>query len=306
MLQWLDPVTGVWRLDTSSRGKNVVVDSDGFTRRVANLTGCPIAAVVTNAGSNYTAATVAPSTGNSTWTAVVGGAVDSTVTITTAGAGYGVAPILLISAPPAGGVQATAYCTISGGAINAVVVTNQGAGYKSAPTIKVVPNPADPNGSPTTTAVLTAALTGAGTVTAVYCTNPGAALSAAPTLTISGDGASAAATALQLTTITGVTFTGGGAGYTADNIAFTNGGKPTATPIYTNPIIEYTDFIPRSYYAKFTQTAGALSAVAETYDSGLFLDAAALLVVDAAPITTAATLAVTQAGLHDTCFIQPL
>lgn len=68
--------------------------------------------------------------------------------ISTAGAGYTVAPAITISG--GGGTGATATCTISGGAVNSATITNQGSGYTSTPTVTVT---AAPSGG--TTAVLT-------------------------------------------------------------------------------------------------------------------------------------------------------
>jgi hypothetical protein len=68
------------------------------------------------------------------------------------GTGYTTAPIITIGAPPAGGVTATATCTISGGQVNSVTVTNKGSGYLTLPAITVV------GGSPTITSKLYAVL----------------------------------------------------------------------------------------------------------------------------------------------------
>jgi len=49
---------------------------------------------------------------------------------------YTAAPTVTLSAPPTGGVQATATCTIdSTGAVNLVTVTSPGSGYTTAPTV---------------------------------------------------------------------------------------------------------------------------------------------------------------------------
>jgi hypothetical protein len=135
-LQYLDPVSNLWVVANQLAGAGRYVNSDGANWRLANLTGCPVGAIVTNSGTGYTSApTVTPSSGSSTWTAIVGGAVNTTVTVGTAGSGYTFPPNVWFSAPPNGGIQATGYATISGGAVTAVTVTNQGAGYTSAPTI---------------------------------------------------------------------------------------------------------------------------------------------------------------------------
>ena len=51
VVQWLDPVTGIWRTHSSARGQPWTFYGDGFTRRVANLTGCAVAAVVAGGGT---------------------------------------------------------------------------------------------------------------------------------------------------------------------------------------------------------------------------------------------------------------
>ena len=59
IIQYLDPVTNIWSAGTGAalnRGINFV-KSDGFTCRIANLTGCVISASVAAAGSAYVQAT---------------------------------------------------------------------------------------------------------------------------------------------------------------------------------------------------------------------------------------------------------
>ena len=80
ILQFLDPVTGIWRQESPARTGPQVVYGDGFTRRVANLTGCPVAAVVANgvvyvgsADANVYALNAA--TGNRLWSYATGDAV---------------------------------------------------------------------------------------------------------------------------------------------------------------------------------------------------------------------------------------
>src|SRR5258708_3578776 len=53
VVQFMDPIPGVWRGLSSALVKSVPVISDGFNYRVANLTGCPVTAVVTTGGSGY-------------------------------------------------------------------------------------------------------------------------------------------------------------------------------------------------------------------------------------------------------------
>src|SRR5215469_6604407 len=144
VLQYLDPVTGIWRGLSSVRRGSMRIQSDGFNYRIANLTGCAVAAIVTNGGSGYVQAstTVVASAGGSLWQPIVGGT--CTVTVITAGTGYTVPPFVVIDPPGQQGVQATAYASIgTNGTVSAITVDNMGAGYLTAPNVQIVPNPND-------------------------------------------------------------------------------------------------------------------------------------------------------------------
>jgi hypothetical protein len=279
-LEWVDPVSGVWRINPDSyaaRGTQIV-NCDGQNYRIANRTGCPIGGVVTNAGSGYvqSSTTCTAGAGGSTWAAIVGGGV-SINSITNAGAGYGVPPLILIPGPPPaannsngiGGVQATAYATLTSGTISSITMTNVGAGYQVAPTITIVPSPYDYNGAPTTAATATAALIGSGSIMAVLCTNFGAPQTTAPTLTISGAGLSATATATLLQTITGLSVRSGGSSFQNAAGFITVGGVPSGA-VNTNPQIEETGFLPRPASGELFESGGSLISVSATYDGGLF------------------------------------
>jgi hypothetical protein len=198
-MQWLDPVSGQWLFAGAtaySAGSTAVsegyVHSDGQNLRVVNPQGIATGATVTAAGSGYVQATTTVTSSNSsTWTAVVGGAIS--LTLGTGGSGYTIPPVVLISAPPSPGLQATAVATVSGGIVTGFTIVNAGAGYTTAPTVLIVANPYDPNYGSIVNATATASLTGSGTVTAVLCTNYGAPGASAPTLTINGVGSSATA-----------------------------------------------------------------------------------------------------------------
>jgi len=141
--------------------------------------------------------------------------ISTTVTITTAGAGYAVAPNITFVG--GGGSGAAATATINGsGAITAVTVTSAGTGYTSIPTI-VVSVAGNANGTftaPTTTAVLTAALS-AFTIASVTLDNPGSGYLTAtpPTVTIAGYTGTTAPTVTAIVNtagfVTGFTFTAG-------------------------------------------------------------------------------------------------
>lgn len=303
VVQFLDPVTGIWRTHASSwspRSQLEYVKSDGANARIFNPLGCPVAAVVTNAGSGYVQAstTVTANTGGSTWEAIVGGMV-TVSTITNGGGNYGVAPLLFIPSPPPaasnpngiGGVPATGYCTITSGTVSGVTLTNWGAGYPSAPTAVILPSPFDPNlSSGITQAQVTLALFGSGSIAAVLCTNSGAP--ASPTLTIGGVGASATASAVVITTLTGATIFNGGTGITDQGALFTIGGVPTGN-VNTNPEIELTGFLPRPAQVVLANSGGSLVSVSTVVDGGMF---AATPVTVASP--TAGSIGATGASIQ--------
>lgn len=313
VIQYKDPVTGIWRVHNSSRGQLTQVNSDGQNVRVANLTGCPVAAVVTNAGTGYvqSTTTVTPSSGTSTWQAIVGGQVSVVgATVANAGVGYGVAPIVIIAAPPSPGVPATAYATIAGGTVTGVTMVNKGAGYLSAPVVSVQPNPTDPNAaSITTQAAVVMGIFGTGSISAILCTNPGvAAGSTVPTLTIAGAGTSGAATVLTMTTLTGATVFSAGAGYTGGAVLTTYGGIGGATSVSNNPAIELAGYIPRPASALLAAPAGAsIASVSAVYDGGLFVGAPTVVISPISGVlqTTSASIAGIYGSANDTIVIQP-
>src|ERR1035437_8297697 len=200
-LQYLDPVTGNWRTQADAdTGNGQTWSFDGSNQRLANLTGCPVAAIivtgsatgsVTGIGTTATTLTVTPSSGSSTWCPIVGGAVAPlALTGTTGGktnTGFLYPPSIVISAPPPGGLQATAHILMTGGAGTltaiSVIVDNQGAGYTQPPTIQVTNDPRDTVGSWGGTTTL--GLTGTGTLTGLYPLNQGVSLTGVSTLAIS-------------------------------------------------------------------------------------------------------------------------
>lgn len=313
-VQQKDQITGIWRSISQTPNVSRYVMSDGANFRVANLTGCALGAYITNVGSGYTSApTVSASAGSSTWVAIVGGAINTTVTITTAGAGYSHKPMLIVEPPQSSqGVQATAVCTVSAGAINAVTVIDQGAGYTTAPRITIVPDPRD---TVTTQAVLTTALTGSGTITAILCTDHGTPLTSVPTLTISGGGgASGAATVVMCFTATGFTVDNGGAVYgNAQPFLVTAAGGRVAgaAGAVVNPTVGVGLLNPRTAFITGTSTAGgAVTATgAVIQDGGLFAAVPTGFVTaagTAALPTTTAIVTVTVGGVSDLSLVQPI
>jgi hypothetical protein len=253
-----------------------------------------------------------------------------------------VPPILAIDPPPAGGIQATATCTISAGAINAVTVTNAGAGYISAPNVYVMPqygtypgigppvnavapSTAIPPGligsnqppffpginwgiSPGTTGALLTAnptLTGSGTVTGLVMTNWGLGYTGTtiPTIAITGAGA-AAATALMSMSLTSVTITSGGVAYSADTHLWesTLGLLTAATNVINNNAIG-----PRAARGRATQSGGVINAVV-IEDNGFGFQAVPRIGVTATsgtPPTTVANLTAVVGPVTDISILQP-
>jgi hypothetical protein len=218
-LQQYDQGTNNWQCVQVSIYAQTTISSDGTNYRVVNSTGCPVGAVITNAGSGGTNGfygyaqgpgdstqpatalgaaitiqsgivatgnaifTITPSAGGGLWNAIVGGAINSTISfsgtvfngnfasansgagqslggfgqgsaaggITASGGTLWTKPPILVFSPPANQGQQpyilpTAVCTISGGIINAITVIDQGAGLMGLPGIVAVPQPGDVTG----------------------------------------------------------------------------------------------------------------------------------------------------------------
>lgn len=324
LVQYLDPVNGVW-----SRGRGggyqrgqMFVQSDGFNVRVANLTGCPVGAVITAAGSGYVqgTTTVVPTPGNSTWQPIIGGQLANvnSPTLATAGAGYGIAPLVFIPSPPpptnnpngAGGAPASGYCVIASGTVSAFSFTSLGSGYPSPPTPVVLPSPFDPNiNLGITQATLSFSLTGSGSLTGLLCTNNGAPLTPAAgglgfTLTVAGAGTGATVSAIILQTITKASVTGSGAGYGATGLALlTTGGVPPQGSI-VNADSLFLSWIPRQPNISLPSvTAGGTGTI---YDGGLFTALPTAFVVGGlgGGTGTLPTIALTMGGTADIISIQ--
>lgn len=266
-VQELDPVSGTWR-NIGDDGPWNFVWSDGVNVRLANQTGCAVGALITNVGSGYTSnPTVTPSAGSSVWQPIIGGALNTTIVVTNGGTGYTYPPLVEFAAPPAPGIPATGYCTLSGGAVSTVTVVDQGAGYTQAPTISFVNDPREGlNGVSTGSgAAAYATLTGAGTLTGLVVLDHGTPLTSLPTLTFTGGGgSSAAATVLMDWSVTGGAVTTPGADYTAGagfvNVSSVN--RLTAgSAAITNPTMMANIVRQRPAQILFpTSAAGALTA----------------------------------------------
>ena len=321
VVQQLDPVTGLWRkagAGATAGGIEYLFVDPGNNYRLANMTGCAVAALLTSGGSGYTGVpTVVSSGGSSLWKAIVGGAVNTTVTVTNGGSGYTYPPLVLFAAPPAGGLQATGYCTLSAGAVSTVTVTDQGAGYASAPPVSFINDLRETNnpGSGVTTgsgASAITTLTGSQTVTAVVCTDFGNPVTTLPTLTFSGGGgSSAAATVLMCWSITGYTVVTAGAGLAGTFVQITaEDALPLTTPAYTNPSSQGGWIGKRNANIKAPISATGVAAIGTTgqiYDGGIYTSAPIPLVIPTASVvTTAPVVTVAVGGQNDVCYIQSL
>ena len=276
--QEYDPITTIWRDIGDDGPGDVYLQSDGANHRVANQTGCAIGAFITNGGSGYTSApTVTPSAGTSIWTAVIGGAVNTTVTVGNGGSNYLYPPIVAFSVPPSPGVQATGYATISGGIVTTITMTDQGAGYVAAPTVSLLNDPRDTAGSGATA---TTSLTASGQVTAVLCTDHGNPVTGTtvPTLSFTGGGgANATAVVLMCWSIVAISVAAAGAGYTGGaGYVELQGlfGSYTSTTTYTNPGTELglLRFRPSRIYLP-TGAGGTIATTASGFqfvDGGLY------------------------------------
>lgn len=326
-LQFYDPVAQTWRnFDGPFNDSCSIVVGDGSNYRLFNPTGTVVGAVVTNGGTANTALNgvwPAGSTGGVTATTtaggsapagtalfncIVGGAVNTTVTVTAGGSGYTRPPMVQFSQPAPGGLQATGYAVLTAGVVTSIVVTNQGGGYPKAPTVTLKNAPGDTTGSgATATATLDA--TNDGKLVAVTMADGGSGYAAVPTITITGLAGSPAATAIMCFTVVTATTVTGGTNYTngaqvryvADKTA---GSNTTTNPAYTTGL-----YNPRDGYQNRTTTAGATGGV--VIDGGLSqIDHSNNCVIEFASNGTVpgATTFVSGApgGVEDTSFILPV
>lgn len=240
VIEYFDGQSQTWQVmyPVSTGG---YLSADGYNYRARNKYGAASLTTISNAGAatatngigsavNGVSAAVAASdtTGYPTITlqTIVGGSVQAP-TITQAGSGFLVPPLIVIDPPPAGGIQATAYAVLTaagGSGIAAVTMDVVGAGYTATPNFWIIPQPSvylggtqqgsGPGASPppglvypsnaapgnqNTSAVgaqlTSAALTGSGTLTGLTILNPGGGYTtASPSVTFTGGGAAIAAT----------------------------------------------------------------------------------------------------------------
>ena len=200
---WTSVTTGANGAATLSQGATGItgttVFSDGNNYRVLNPTGLPYKASPGGTLTGYTSVpTLTASAGGAVLKAIVGGAVSS-FTITNGGTGYTYPPLVLISPPPALGIQATAYATLTSGVVTSITLgatplgatTGGGAGYTVAPQITIQNDPREGINGVTqgTGAAVTCTLGTSTTLTGVVIVDPGLAQSSAPTVTVSSGSA---------------------------------------------------------------------------------------------------------------------
>lgn len=272
--QEYDPITSLWLTIGGEATTLKYVNSDGYNYRAANLQGCIVGANVTVAGSGYTAA-AAPTvsfvgSASAAATAIIGGAVNTSVTVTNGGSNYTWAPLVFFDAPPIGaGYQATGTSAITSAAVSSVTVNNQGAGYTNVPNIYFINDPRDTTG---VGASAVATLTGAGTVTQLIVTNQGTPASTGlPTISFSTG--SAAATPIMVRSIGGIGLTNAGSGYTGNVLIQAYGnGLTGSTNVLTNP--KWTTGLVRtrvaSIQAGVTTSTALTSAGTSVFDGGIF------------------------------------
>lgn len=215
------------------------LSADGFNFRARNIYGAASLTTISNAGSGMTngigstatsvSAAVAASdtTGGATITLqpIVGGSV-AAPTITQAGSGFLVPPLVVIDPPPAGGIQATAYAVLTaGGAISAVTMDNVGAGYSASPNFYLIPQPAIYQGG-------NSLATAHGNVPAPGLVYPSNAVPGNQNTSSSG----AQLTSIALTgsgTLTGLVVVNAGGGYTTSSpaVTFTGGAGGVAASV---------------------------------------------------------------------------
>lgn len=323
-IQYFDAASQIWRNMNSPvlGGQSMLVTSDGYNIRLANLTGTVVGAIVTNGGSGYTngiyppaaqlgtlaapKATVAAGGGTNLalLNVIVGGAINTTIAITAGGKNYLYPPTLLIDPPPAGGVPASAVVTtVTAGAIAAVTVINAGAGYSSVPKVTIVNDPRDTTG---VGGVLTvnATLDKSGAITALTSSDPGAGMTSVPAITFT-PASTSAATAIMCLTVTAVTWatpnhSGNG------NFGFIQSTVVAGSSTTTNPAITTGLFTPRIGMTAYSTTGSPTTTA--IVDGGLHQVAAGAVLVNNSDgtINAATTTTPTMGNVTDTSYVMAL
>jgi predicted transcriptional regulator len=184
------------------------------------------------------------------------------ITVLDGGVGYSTAPTIEIT-PVLGGGGASAICTVLNGSIQEVIITSTGAGYGAAPTITAVTDK----------------------ITDIIVDTFGNGYTAPPTVTITGGGASSAATATAVVNNQGVasiTIDTNGVGYTstptvvitdsnARFVAIANGSTVNARlPLSSAPNANWSagTALPNSNFTSLAYGGGVYVAVGGTGGSG--------------------------------------
>ena len=370
VLQQYDAGLQYWRNVNVVPAGLVTISSDGTNFRVANTTGNPVGAVITAAGSggingfygwnasggpiNASGVSVLPgaaftmsngvatsgnaiftisTTGGALWNAIVGGAINTTISVSgtvyqnssvfssagtpyTASGGslYTKPPLILFTPPPNQGQQPyvlpTAICGISSGAINSVTVINQGAGLLGLPGIVVIPQPGDTTGGGALLGWLSgnAAQVGSGTVLAMWPAYPGTAQTSVPSFTYGGTTNPApTATAIMNFTVTAITNTTPGVGYTAAYGVW-QGGMTQGSPANTNPLMDKNVSLPVFPPISVAATTG-ITTLASNF-GGVNIQAVPSLAfgtqLAAGTVTTVAVQTPVVGGATDTILMQSL
>lgn len=322
-LEILDPLMNRYVPVATAPGQLHQVNADGSNYRIANKTGCPVSASITNQGSGYgngifvngvnaagvAGLTATPNgTGGSTWTVIVGGTINATPTVVSGGTLYAYPAQVIIAPPPLGGLPATGHTTLSGGALT-LVIDNQGAGYTAAPAVTLINDPRDTTGSG---AVFTLATTNSGLLTGLYPNNHGAPVTAVPTLTFSGGGgASAAATPIMNFAVTAYVAGTAGTTYTGNPEVRSGANLIAAQAAPINPLYTTGSTFVRPARIQAALSAGGITATGAVIEDGGFgiqVVPEALIITNGTQpvIANAAALTLTVGGLQDTVFIQSI
>lgn len=322
-LEIMDPILGRYVPIANAPGQLHYVNSDGANYRIVNKTGCPVSANITNQGSGYTngifvngvnssgtAGLLATpnGTGASTWTCIVGGAINATPTVVSGGTGYLYPPQAIISAPPVGGLPATGHITLSGG-VATLVIDNQGAGYVQDPVVTIINDPRDTAGSG---ASFTLATTNSGLLTGLYPANHGLPVTAVPTLTFTGGGgSSAAATPTMNFTVTAYVAGTAGSTYTGNPEVRSGANLIAAQAAPVNPLYTTGWTFARPARIKAALSAGGITATGQVIEDagyGLQVVPEALIITNGTQpiIANAAALTLTVGGQTDSVFIQSI
>ena len=307
-----DAQTGIWRVPGSTPNGPLWVNSDGINHRLANRTGCAVAANVTSGGAGYTSVpTVTINSGGSKWLAVLGPLV-STATVVNGGSNYTYPPIVNINPPPAGGVPATGYATITAGVVTSITITDQGAGYSAgAPLVTLTNDARDTAGSGATATI---ALTGSGTVAAILCTDFGTPTNIStagvlPTFTIAGGGYTTIATAVPMMEWTATAYTVTSGGSTLNTTALIQAcAVASGTAAYTNPTIQSRSVRTRPCFINATISGGVIVTGGTIYDAGIFPQNPTVFVTCSAITTgsSAISCGITVGGTTDSVVLIPV